>query len=74
MLLYPVSLLPVVLAYLARYAFDSDLAFYVVLAFAALVGAAFYWIAMDSAVATAEKHRERILRDLSNNDGPIASD
>jgi ABC-2 type transport system permease protein len=74
LVLYPMSLLPVLLAYLARYAFKSDLAFYLVLAFAAVIGAALYWIAMDSAVATAILHRERIIRDLSGADGPITSD
>jgi ABC-2 type transport system permease protein len=74
MLLYPVSLLPVLLAYMARYGFGSDIAFYLVLGFAGLVGGALYWIAMDSAVATAMKHRERILHDLSSGEGPITSD
>jgi ABC-2 type transport system permease protein len=73
MLLYPVSLMPVLLAYVARYAFNSELAFYLVLGFAAVVGAVLYWIAMESAVSTATHHRERIMRDLSNADGPIAS-
>jgi hypothetical protein len=74
MLLYPLSLLPVLLAYVARYALGSDLAFYLVLTFAAAVGGVLYWIAMESAVSTAIRHRERIMHDLSNNDGPIASD
>ena len=74
MLLYPLSLLPVLLAYVARYAFASDIAFYLVLGFAGLVGGALYWIAMESAVSTAIKHRERIIHDLSNADGPIVSD
>ncbi|MCX6629105.1 MAG: hypothetical protein NTW28_15920 [Candidatus Solibacter sp.] len=73
MLLYPLSLLPVLLAYVARYAFGGDVAFYLVLGFAAAVGAALYWTAMESAVSTATKHRERIVRDLSNADGPITS-
>jgi uncharacterized membrane protein YsdA (DUF1294 family) len=68
------SLLPVLLAYAARYAFASDVAFYLVLAFAAAVGGALYWIAMESAVATAFRHRERILHELSNAGGPVASD
>jgi ABC-2 type transport system permease protein len=74
MLLYPVSLLPVLLAYAARYGFASEVAFYVVLGFAGLVGGALYWIALESAVATAMRHRERIMHDLSNADGPMASD
>jgi ABC-2 type transport system permease protein len=73
-LLYPLSLLPVFLAYLARYAFSSDVAFYLVLAMAAMIGGAVYWIAMDSAVATAIGSRERIIRDLSGAEGPIAAD
>ena len=73
MLLYPLSLLPVLLAYVARYAFASEIAFYLVLAFAGVVGAALYWIAMESAVATATKHRERIMHDLSATEGPVTS-
>jgi hypothetical protein len=74
MLLYPVSLLPVLLAYAARYGFGSEVAFYVVLGFAALVGGALYWIALESAVSTAIQHRERIMQDLSSAGGPMASD
>jgi ABC-2 type transport system permease protein len=73
MLLYPLSLLPVLLAYVARYAFASEIAFYLVLAFAGVVGGALYWIAMESAVSTATKHRERIMHDLSANEGPVTS-
>jgi len=73
-LLYPLSLLPVFLAYLARYAFSSDVAFYLVLALAAAIGSAVYWIAMDSAVTTAIGRREQIIAELSSSDGPIASD
>ncbi len=74
MLLYPLSLLPVLLAYVARYGFASEIAFYLVLGFAGLVGGALYWIALESAVSTAIRHRERIMHDLSNADGPITSD
>ena len=74
MLLYPVSLLPVLLAYAARYGFGSEVAFYLVLGFAALVGGALYWIALESAVSSAIQHRERIMQDLSSAGGPLASD
>ena len=60
--------------YVARYGFASDVAFYLVLGFAGVVGGALYWIAMESAVSTAIQHRERILHDLSNAGGPIVSD
>jgi hypothetical protein len=73
-LLYPVALLPVFLAYLARYAFSSDLVFYLVLALAAVIGGTVYWIAMDSAAGTAIERREQIINELSRADGPIAAD
>lgn len=73
-LLYPLSLIPVFLAYLARYAFNSELVFSLVLAFAAVIGGVLYWIAMESAVDTAVKRRERIVQDLSTGEGPVASE
>jgi ABC-2 type transport system permease protein len=73
-LLYPICLIPVLLAYLARYALSSDIAFYAVLAFAAIVGGIVYWIALDSAVNTAVTRREQIIADLSMGDAPIAGD
>jgi ABC-2 type transport system permease protein len=72
-ILYPFALLPVFLAYLARYAFASQVAFVAVLAFAAILGGVLYGIAMESAERTVTKERERILRDLSYGEGPIAS-
>jgi ABC-2 type transport system permease protein len=73
-ILYPLALLPVFLAYLARYALASQIAFGAVLAFAAVLGSVVYWIALDSAVGTAGRHRERILRELSGGEGPVAAD
>jgi ABC-2 type transport system permease protein len=72
--LYPVALLPVVLAYLARWALASMFAFYAVLAFAAVLGAAVYWIAMDSAVRAARTRREALISELSGGEGPVISD
>jgi ABC-2 type transport system permease protein len=72
-ILYPVALLPVFLAYVARYALDSRIAFYVVLAFAALLGAGLYYMAMESAVHTATARREQIVQELSRGDGPVVS-
>jgi len=72
-LLYPVALLPVFLAYLARYAFNSQAAFAAILAFAAALGGVLYWIAMESAVSSAARHRERLLGELSQGEGPIGS-
>ena len=71
--LYPAALLPVFLAYLARYAFNSETAFVVVLTIAALIGGAMYWIGLESAVKTVAARRERILADLSQGEGPVVS-
>jgi ABC-2 type transport system permease protein len=73
-ILYPLTLLPIGLAYLARFAIGSEIAFYATLAFAAAIGAVVYWIAMDSAVTAAVHRREQIIQDLSGADGPIASE
>ena len=72
-LFYPVVLLPVILAYVARYAFDSEAAFVLVLSVAAAIAAIFYWLAMDSAVKTASARRQSILEELSRGDGPVGS-
>lgn len=70
-LLYPVALLPVLLAYLARYAFDNQVVFYGVLALAAALGVTIYWMAMESATTTARKRRETIVAELSRGEGPM---
>jgi ABC-2 type transport system permease protein len=71
--IYPVAFLPVSLAYLARYAFDSQLAFYGVLAFDAVVAVVVYKITLDSAVSASQRGRERMIAALSQGDGPIAA-
>jgi len=73
-LLYPVALLPVFLAYLARYAFDNQAVFYAVLACAAALGVAIYWMAMESAVSAARNRRESILAELSRGEGPMVAE
>ena len=71
-LLYPVALLPIFLAYLARYAFDNQIVFYSILAFAAALGVAVYWMAMESAVSATRNRREVMLAELSRGEGPLA--
>jgi ABC-2 type transport system permease protein len=73
MLIYPVLSFPIVLAYLARYAFESQSAFYVVLAAGGAVGLVFYWVATDSAVEAARARKERIVEALSRGEGPLAA-
>lgn len=72
MLLYPLLATPIVLAYLARFAFDSQLAFYLVLGFAALLGGVLYHVALESAVEAAGKRREAIIDILSQGEGPVS--
>jgi ABC-2 type transport system permease protein len=71
---YPLALLPVLLAYGARYAFESEAAFYGMLAFAAVVGGVVYWISLDSASAAAGEKREQIITELSRTSGPVATE
>jgi ABC-2 type transport system permease protein len=71
---YPLALLPVALAFLARYAFESQVAFVVVLALAAAIGGVVYWIGLESAVKTATSKREEILQELSRSEGPVAQE
>ena len=74
LLFYPLALLPVFLAYLARWALKSELAFAAVLAIAAAIGGVVYWIGLDSAVIAARTKRERLLTALTQGEGPIASE
>lgn len=73
MLGFPLTLLPVALAYLARYAFDTEWAFFGVLLFGGLVGVLAYYFSMQSALRAASDRRERIISALSSGEGPIES-
>ena len=73
-LLLPVAVLPVVLAYVARWALDSEWAFLAMLALAAAIGGVVYWIALDSATIAARRKREELLSELSKGDGPISAE
>jgi hypothetical protein len=72
-LVAPVVLLPVVLAYWARSVFGSQIVFAGILGIAAILGGIFYWVALDSAVNTALERREFLLQELSRADGPIST-
>ena len=73
MLVFPLSLIPVALAYVARYAFQTELAFFGALFIAAAVGAMLYVHAMQTAVQAAEQRKEQIITALSRGEGPIES-
>ncbi len=70
--LYPVASVPIFLAYGARYALETDLAFWAVIAIDLLLAAIFYHVALQSAVAYAQAHREEILTSLSGQQSPMA--
>ncbi|MBI5086728.1 MAG: hypothetical protein HZB13_19300 [Acidobacteria bacterium] len=69
---YPVLAIPVALAYLARYAFDSQWAFYLVLLSGFLVAAMAYHVSLHSSIEAADHRRESLLAALSRTEGPIA--
>ena len=68
----PLLLFPLVLAYWARWFFESQLVFAGIVLVAAIIGAIFYWVGLDSAVNTALARREIILTELSRADGPLS--
>jgi len=69
----PLLAAPVLLAYLARYAFDSEWAFWGVMAVMALIAAVAYAVALDSAAGVAVARKESITGTLSAGSGPISS-
>lgn len=73
LIVYPILCLPVALAFLARYAFNSELAFYAVLAVGALIGGVFYAVSLESSANAAERRREEIVATLSAGEGPVAA-
>ncbi|MBV8845224.1 MAG: hypothetical protein JO307_20655, partial [Bryobacterales bacterium] len=72
LLVQPLAFLPAAFAFLARFAFDSEAAFFGVLAFDAIVGIIVYRIALESAVEFASREKERFLTALAAGAGPIS--
>ena len=68
----PFLLLPIGLAYWARVVFESQIVFSGVLLVAAIVGAIFYRVGLDSAVSAADRGRESMLMQLSRSEGPLS--
>jgi ABC-2 type transport system permease protein len=73
MLAFPLTLVPVALAYLARYAFDTEWAFFGVLLVGGMVGVLVYFYSMQSALKAAADRREQIIGALSRGEGPVES-
>lgn len=72
-LIYPIAFLPVGLAYLARYAFDNEAAFFGILAVDAAIGAVVYKLSLDSSVQAADRLKEQMITALSRGEGPITA-
>ena len=72
-LAFPITLLPVALAYLARYAFDTEWAFFGALLCGGVLGVLVYSFSIQSALKAAADRREQIIGALSSGEGPIES-
>lgn len=66
MMLFPIVSLPTSLAYLARWAFRSDAAFYAGMTVAAMIAIVFYLVSLDSAIDYATRRREHLVGLLGN--------
>lgn len=71
-LIYPLAAAPLALPFLARYAFQSETAFYAVLPLNLALGVALYRFGMESALEAAQRRKERLLAALSETGGPIS--
>jgi ABC-2 type transport system permease protein len=68
---YLVFSAPIGLAFLARYAFDSETAFYVVMTINLIIGCVVYWVSLDSALDHAMRNKEHLISRLSGTENPI---
>ncbi len=73
LLVYPILLLPFVIAYWARWVWDAHLVFYAVLGATALMAALAYGFSMEYAVRASRTRKEEILAALHRGDGPVAA-
>ncbi len=74
LLLYPLLSLPISLAYLARWALESEAAFFGVIAVDLLLAGIVYRVATESALEAAEARKEALISTLtaSQREGPIS--
>lgn len=72
-LIYPVIGIPVILAFLARYVFGGNVAFYTVLALSGALGVVIYRVALGKSVAAIEKRRETLCATLAEREGPVTT-
>ena len=72
MLVYPIMYIPIMLAYLARWATEENWVFFLVLALDLCIAYGFYYVATDSAVEMASNRREEMIATLTAQSGPIS--
>lgn len=68
---YVALIIPIGLAYLARWATGEEWVFFAVIGFDLLVAASVYWISFESVVSKGESNREKIIDALSKGADPI---
>ena len=73
-LLFPMSLLPLLVAYVGRYRYDSIKAYVAVLVLAAAGGVALYLLTLSKTVRYGRRHREMLLSYLTPGGAPIVSE
>jgi ABC-2 type transport system permease protein len=71
MLMLPVLSVPVILAYVFRHVYHTEIGFHATLAAGLLGGARFYWFALNAATEKAEERKETFLDALSAGGGPV---
>ena len=72
MLIYPVTSLPILAAYLVRKSLNSEAAFYAALVLALILGGVVYRYTLAIAVRIAEANREEIAGILCAGQAPIS--
>ncbi len=72
MLILPLALLPIALAFWGGHVFHSQSVFYLLLLVAAVIGAIVYWVATDSAVQLSITRREEFSSALALGQGPLS--
>ena len=73
-MLFPMSLLPLLAAYIGRYRYDSIKAYVAVLVLAAAGGLALYLLTLSKTVRYGRRHRELLLSHLTPGGAPIVSE
>lgn len=71
MLFFPIVSLPTTLAYIARFAFNSNAGFYLGMMIAALIAVSFYLVSLDSTIEYARNHREDLVDLLGTTDSAV---